>query len=203
MGDRGGAFIGFQTRLRRVGCVGRTIYEHVIPRLVSIRLSLLGLIPRLVGPAGHVKVHDHAAVPVSPVSHDLARVIERVLFGSFGFRRRLLEHDHRAVLAAHIVGATGVERMDEAAPNARVAGTAFLSISVLIATVHLDPMRGGDLPRVVMGRGARAGDITVSTGVQRRASAGPGSQSLAHAVTRAAIAGPPIPEAAEGSRERS
>ena len=40
-----------------------------------------------------VKIHHHAAVPVSPVPHDLARMIEDVLFESLGFRRRLFEHD--------------------------------------------------------------------------------------------------------------
>jgi len=83
MGDRGGAFIGFQTRLRRVGCVVRTVHEHVIPRLVPSRPSLVGLIPRLVGLAGQVEVHHYAAVPVSPVPHDLPRVIAWFLFGSF------------------------------------------------------------------------------------------------------------------------
>ena len=40
-----------------------------------------------------VKIHHHAAVPVSTVPDDLARVIEHVLFESLGFRRRLFEHD--------------------------------------------------------------------------------------------------------------
>jgi len=105
MCDRGGMFIGFQTRLCRVGCAVRTVYEHVIPRLVAIRPSLVGLIPRLLGLAGQVEVHNNSAISISPMLHDLARVIAWFLFGSIGFRRRLFEHDHGVVLIAFILGA--------------------------------------------------------------------------------------------------
>ena len=66
------ACIGFQAGLGRVRDEGRTIDQHVVPRLLTVGLGSVFLIPGLVRPAVQIEVDDYAAIAVPAMMHKLA-----------------------------------------------------------------------------------------------------------------------------------
>ncbi len=73
--------------LRRVCGLVAGVDEHVIPRLTTVRLRLVRLVPRLIGPAHQIKGNDDAPVPVTPVPDQLADPELRSRFLGPGGRR--------------------------------------------------------------------------------------------------------------------
>jgi len=66
------AGVQFEILLSHIGRVLGTIHDHVIPRLVTVRLGLVALIPHLIRPAGWVSLDDDTAIPVAPVMNHIA-----------------------------------------------------------------------------------------------------------------------------------
>ena len=65
--------VRFKTGLGGVGGLVRAVDEHVVPRLVSFWLGLIGLIPGFVGLAGLINRDNDAFVTIPFVSYDLPR----------------------------------------------------------------------------------------------------------------------------------
>ena len=74
------AGIFFQTGFGRIGDGTRGVHENVVPRLVAIRLGLVGRIPVVIRFTLKVQFHDHAAVPIAFVANELARLEPRFPF---------------------------------------------------------------------------------------------------------------------------
>ena len=72
MGDLFARVICFEAGSGGVGDRFRIVDQHVVPRLVAIGLSSVGEVPFVVGLTCRIGRHDYSAIPVTPVSDELA-----------------------------------------------------------------------------------------------------------------------------------
>ncbi len=88
-----------QVRLRRIRGLWSFVYEHVIPRLVTVGLGLVGLVPCLVGPARQIEGHNDAPVAVPTVQNELADLELGGLAIGSTLQVGLVRHDHTGMIA--------------------------------------------------------------------------------------------------------
>ena len=84
------ALIESKAAFSRIGDGSRFMNEHVVPRLIPVRLGFIGSVPILIGHAFWIMRHHHTAVLITHVTNQIAR---RELW-QFAILQIGSQHDH-------------------------------------------------------------------------------------------------------------